>query len=99
MNKIEKLINELCPGGVEYKPLWEITTWNKKFQEVDPSKQEKIIKYKKYFSAKELKDLASQDGTIKILTTNKTNIFANLNEVSKYVNEAELICIPSGVMQ
>ncbi|EIQ8885240.1 hypothetical protein LV514_001481, partial [Campylobacter jejuni] len=24
MNKIEKLLNELCPNGVEFKNLWEI---------------------------------------------------------------------------
>ncbi|MBX7491539.1 hypothetical protein ACRE1S_04125 [Helicobacter himalayensis] len=24
MNKIQKLLNELCPNGVEYKPLCEV---------------------------------------------------------------------------
>ena len=24
MNKIDKLINELCPDGVEFKELWEV---------------------------------------------------------------------------
>ncbi|VEU62875.1 restriction endonuclease subunit S [Mycoplasmopsis bovirhinis] len=81
---------------IQTKHLWEITTWNKKFQEVDLSKQEKIIKYKKYFSAKELKDLTSQDGTIKILTTNKTNIFANEAKVDKYVDKGEVIYLPTG---
>ena len=31
MNKIDELINELCPNGVEYKPLWRLTIWDKKF--------------------------------------------------------------------
>ena len=31
MSKLEELINTLCPNGVEYKELWELTAWDKKF--------------------------------------------------------------------
>lgn len=45
MSKLEQLINELCPDGVEYKCLWEVTTWDKKFNSVSKNKQTKIITY------------------------------------------------------
>lgn len=30
MSRIEEMIRELCPEGVEYKQLWEVTVWDKK---------------------------------------------------------------------
>ena len=56
MNKIEKLINELCPDGVEFKDLWEVTAWDKRFNGVDREKQIKVLSYK-HVSASELKKL------------------------------------------
>ncbi|BAQ24517.1 type I restriction-modification system,specificity determinant [Streptococcus troglodytae] len=29
MTKIEDMIKELCPDGVEWKELWEVTIWDK----------------------------------------------------------------------
>ena len=55
MSKIGQLITELCPDGVEYRPLWELTIWDKKFNTVDKHKQPKVIKYT-YFLAAELND-------------------------------------------
>lgn len=31
MSKLDDLIKKLCPNGVPFKYLWEITTWDKKF--------------------------------------------------------------------
>ena len=31
MSKLQELINKLCPNGVEYRFLWEVTIWDKKF--------------------------------------------------------------------
>ena len=45
MSKLEKLIQELCPDGVSFKPLWEVTIWDKKFNLVDRHKQPKVINY------------------------------------------------------
>ena len=45
MSKLEQLIAELCPDGVEYVALWSITTWDKRFNSVERSKQPKIISY------------------------------------------------------
>ena len=29
MQKIHNLIEKLCPNGVEYKPIWSLTAWDK----------------------------------------------------------------------
>ena len=54
MNKIDKLINELCPEGVEFKELWEVTAWDKRFNAVDNKKQKKILSFN-HISSKDLK--------------------------------------------
>ena len=51
MNRIEELIKTICPNGVEYKPLWSLTAWDKKFNGVDRYMQSKVISYKYYLSA------------------------------------------------
>ena len=45
MSKLEELIQELCPNGVEFVPLWSITAWDKKFNAVDKAMQPKVYKY------------------------------------------------------
>ena len=44
MKKLNKLIETLCPSGVEYKPLWLLTAWDKKFNGVEKETTEKIRK-------------------------------------------------------
>ena len=53
MSKLEDLINKLCPAGVEFKQLWEVTIWDKKFNSVDKTKQPKVNSYP-YLLASEL---------------------------------------------
>ena len=65
MSKIDELIKEKCPNGVEYRPLWELTTWDKKFNAVDNSKQPKVLKYY-YYLANDLKPLVKDDEIIHI---------------------------------
>ena len=96
LNKIsEKLIKEFCPGGVEWKKLWEVTIWDKKFNGIEKYKQLKVNKYY-YYLANDLKKLISEQGKIKILTTNKTNIFANEENVKENITDGEVVCIPWG---
>ena len=96
LNKIsEKLIKEFCPGGVEWKKLWEVTIWDKKFNGIEKYKQLKVNKYY-YYLANDLKKLISEQGEIKILTTNKTNIFANEENVKGNITDGEVVCIPWG---
>jgi type I restriction enzyme S subunit len=48
MNKIEELIEQLCPDGVSTSHIWELTLWDKKFNAVDNFKQLEVKNYK-YF--------------------------------------------------
>ena len=45
MSKLQELIKELCPDGVEFRKLWNVTIWDKKFNSVDRCKQPKVISY------------------------------------------------------
>ena len=95
MSKLDELIKELCPDGVEHKELWELTAWDKKFNAVDNSMQKKIIKYH-YFLASDLKPLICPEGNVKILTTNTSDLFTNEELVKEYVSEGEIVAIPWG---
>ena len=53
MSKLEELIQQYCPDGVEYRPLWSLTAWDKKFNGIeDKSKQDKEYNWKTYKFAK-----------------------------------------------
>ena len=39
MSKLEELIKELCPDGVEFVPLWSVTIWDKNFKGVKKEKK------------------------------------------------------------
>lgn len=95
MSELERLIEELCPNGVEFKFIWELTAWDKKFNSVEKEKQKKIIKYN-YFLAADLKSYEKENGTIKILTTNVTDLWADENDVQEVLSEGEIVCIPGG---
>ena len=95
MSKLDDLIKELCPNGVEYKYLWEVTTWDKKFNGVDNAKQKNTIKYS-YYLASDLKSLNAKDGDVKILTTNITNLWAKEDDVRANMMLGEIVCIPWG---
>ena len=43
MKYIDDLIAKYCPYGVEYKELWQLTIWDKKFNEVERDKQPTTI--------------------------------------------------------
>ena len=95
MSRLEELIQELCPNGVEYKPLWFLTIWDKKFNSVDRHKQTKVIKYK-YYLAADLKRLESQTGDVKILTTSISDLWTTEEYVKDTMSEGEIVCIPWG---
>ena len=95
MSTLKELLKKHCPDGVEYVPLWSVTIWDKKFNSVDKDKQKTTIKYK-YFTADELKQLAAENGDVKILTTNISNLFTLEKLVSDSLNNGEIVCIPEG---
>lgn len=95
LNKIEKLIKEFCHDGVEFKELWEVTVWDKRFNGVDKEKQTKVLSFK-HISSNELKRLETKDGEVKLLSTGKFNGWTTKELAGENINKGEIISIPSG---
>lgn len=95
MSKIDKLIKELCPNGVEYKHLWEVTYWDKKFNNTSKIIQKEVICFK-HVSAKKLKELETTKGNIRLLSTGKYTGYTTEDIASDYINDGEVITIPTG---
>ena len=91
MNILEEIQN--CP--VEWKELWEVTIWDKKFNSVPTYKQLETDKYE-YLLAKELSQIVSENGDVKILTTSPSNLWTSEYMVSWEFYEKEIIAIPWG---
>lgn len=96
MSKLEELIQKYCPDGVEYKPLWSLTAWDKKFNGIeDKSKQKKVIKYN-YLLAADLKSYQVEGGTVKLLTTNISNLYTSEELAEGLASDGEVVAIPWG---
>ena len=97
MNRIEKLINELCPNGVETFQLWELTIWDKKFNGVEKYKQNKINSYK-YFLSSEFNQVEDETGDVYYISTGISNKkrYTTEEKAGDYLSEGEVVCIPWG---
>ena len=95
MSELERLIQELCPNGVEYVPIWTVTIWDKKFKSVEKHKQANTQRYR-YLLSRDLAPLIDSFGDIKILTTYESNLFTNEKKAKGYVSNSEIIAIPWG---
>ena len=96
MSKIYELIQEHCPEGVEVRYLWEVTAWDKKFNAVDNHKQKKTSKYT-YLLASALRKLASEEGSVKLLSTGGEVYGYTTEELAgKNISEGEIVAIPWG---
>ena len=95
-SRIKRLIDELCPNGVEYVPIWKVTAWDKKFNAVENYKQAKVVKYQ-YLLAKELRSLAVDGGDVKLLSTGDDSYGYTTEEIGgDLVSEGEIVAIPWG---
>ena len=96
MKNNRTFLEKLLDGAeVEWKPLWSITTWDKRFNAVEKEKQPKVIKYH-YYLASELKPLIVDGGNVKLLTTNESDIWTTEELVQNNISEGEIIAIPWG---
>ena len=95
MKKIDEMIKQLCPNGVEMVPLWCVTAWDKKFNAVDKSMQSKIIKYP-YLLAKDLFALDTPEGSIKLLSTGTQSGWTTEEKAGNYLCDGEVVTIPWG---
>jgi len=88
-------LNKLCPDGVSYKPLWEVTIWDKKFNAVDKYKQHKTINYP-YLLASELFSLEKEDGDVFLLSTGEQTGWTTEELAGDNLCEGEVVAIPWG---
>src|SRR5690554_1061421 len=80
---------------VEWRQLWEVTIWDKRFNAVERYKQTDVIKYH-YFLAKEFEPLVTKGGSVKLLTTNISNLYTTEEKAGDKISEGEIIAIPWG---
>ncbi|MDD4066623.1 MAG: restriction endonuclease subunit S [Clostridia bacterium] len=95
MSKLDELIKQYCPEGVEYKELWEVTAWDKRFNEVDNYKQKKVISYP-YVLANKFKEIESEKGNVRLLSTGNYIGFTTEELADENLCEGEIIAIPWG---
>ena len=95
MSKLEELIEELCPDGVEYKNLWEVTAWDKKFNAVDKNMQKKVYKYP-VLLAKDLFGMKKEEGNVFLLSTGTETGWTTEEIAGDYLCEGEVVTLPWG---
>ena len=89
-------MQKLCPDGVVFRRLWEVTIWDKNFQGVEKFKQPKTIKYS-VLLANQLDEMIVENGDIRLLYTgSKDNKYTNKIIAGDKINEGEIIAIPWG---
>ncbi len=94
-SKIEKLIAEKCPDGVEFKEMWELTAWDKKFNGIDRDKQKKVISYP-YVLANRFKELEQSEGDVRLLSTGSYIGRTTEELAGRKLCEGEIVAIPWG---
>ena len=95
MNKINEMI-EKCTNQVEYKFLWEITIWNKKFKNVDKNKQQSTIKIKSISASKLKKIPIVSGGNVRLISTGNFDGFTLEDIVDNEIYDLEIITLPEG---
>lgn len=95
LSRLEKLIKELCPDGVEFVYLWEVTIWDKRFNSVDRKKQPKIITYP-YLLAAELFKLQQPGGDVFLLSTGEQTGWTSEELAADWLCDGEVVTIPWG---
>ena len=65
MSRLDDLMQKLCPDGVVFRRLWEVTNWDKNFQGVEKFKQPKTIKYS-VLLANQLDEMIVENGDIRL---------------------------------
>ena len=95
MTRLNKLLHDLCPDGVEYVPLWSVTIWDKKFSGVDRKKQPETINYN-YLLASDLFSLETDSGNVFLLSTGEKTGWTTEELAGQNLHEGEVVTIPWG---
>lgn len=92
MSYLERLLNG---AEMEWKALWEVTTWDKRFNAVDRIKQPKVDNYQ-YLLAADLFKLEQSTGDVFLLSTGEQIGWTTKELAGKYLREGEIVSIPWG---
>jgi type I restriction enzyme S subunit len=95
MSRLNELIVELCPNGVQHRPLWEVTIWDKKFNSVEREKQPEVIPYP-YLLASDMFALQLDSGNVFLLSTGEQTGWTSEELAGDYLCEGEVVTIPWG---
>ncbi len=95
MSRLNRLIAELCPDGVDQKPLWAVTIWDKKFTAVERIKQPRVINYP-YLLAAELFALEKKYGDVFLLSTGEKTGWTTEDLAGDFLCIGEVVTIPWG---
>lgn len=95
MSRLDELLKQYCPNGVEYKPLWSVTAWDKKFQGVEKEKQAKVIDYA-VLLANDLFALQQDEGDVFLLSTGSETGWTTEELAGDNLREGEVVSIPWG---
>lgn len=79
----------------EQRELWELTTWDKKFNGVDSYKQPKVIKYP-YVLADVFNELEDTFGDVKLLSTGTYVGYTTKEKAGSNLCYGEIVAIPWG---
>ena len=95
MSRLRELMEELCPNGVEYVPLWSVTIWDKKFNAVERDKQPIVENYR-YLLANDLFLMEVDKGDVFLLSTGERTGWTTEELAGEYLKEGEVVSIPWG---
>ncbi|QUH25543.1 restriction endonuclease subunit S [Serpentinicella alkaliphila] len=91
-NFMEKLLDGV---EIEWKAIWEVTTWDKRFNAVSREKQSRVINYS-YLLAAELFKLEQEEGDVFLLSTGERIGWTTEELAGDYIREGEVVTIPWG---
>lgn len=89
---IEKLLDGI---EIEWNALWQVTTWDKRFNDVDNYKQPKVINYQ-YLLAADLFKLEKDNGDVFLLSTGERTGWTTEELAGAYLRTGEVVTIPGG---
>ena len=92
---INKLLTDLCSDDIDYKFVWEVTIWDKKFNSVEKNKQLKVISYP-YLLASELFALKLCKGNVFLLSTGEQTGWTSEELAGQNLCIGEVVTLPWG---
>lgn len=81
--------------GREFRKLGEVIVFDKRFNGIPKENQPRITQFT-HVSAEELKNLKTEKGEVKLLSTGLFSAYTTTDKARDYINEGEVVTIPTG---